>query len=495
MVHNIDLAAYLFSRLYEAGARAAHGVPGDYNLTALDYSIFADMCSKITQVQENLMDVSTAPAQIDRAIIACVRHKRPVYIQLPADMVDAKVPSAPLSTALDFTLEHNDDQMERAAANAIVEKIHQSKQPFILVDAGASRYNIVTEVNDLVKVTGFPTATTPFGKGAVEETLRNFHGVYGTVGDHVFVDWVKNCDLVLYIGPFENNVNTYYFKTIPEASKTIRFEEDSVQISCANGEHNRWALHPGGLLRRVLTQLDGGALRQYVEYPKQLLNLPTLLTSLPRVQKTDLLLQDTFWKRISGFFEPGDIIMTETGTPSTGGRDFVLPRQTTLINSGVWLSIGYMLGSSQGVALAQRDLVAEDSSRRGRTILFEGDGSFQMTAQELSTIIHKRLDMIIFLINNDGYTIERLVHGKDAIYNDIAPWRYLEAPSCFGAPNDGSYVTMTARASTWGELMEIISKDDFKYGSGLRMVEIMMERMDAPVILKRLLESYSASAS
>lgn len=113
--------------------------------------------------------------------------------------------------------------------------------------------------------------------------------------------------------------------------------------------------------------------------------------------------------------------MTETGTPSTGGRDFVLPRQTTPINSGVWLSIGYMLGSSQGVALAQRDLVAEGSSRRGRTILFEGDRSFQMTAQELSSIIHKRLDMIIFLINNDGYTIERLVHGKDAIYNDVAP--------------------------------------------------------------------------
>ncbi|VTT77252.1 unnamed protein product [Fusarium fujikuroi] len=558
----MDLAEYLFKRLYEAGARAVRGVPGDYNLTALDYlepaglawigncnelnagyaadgygrikgigalittfgvgelsainaiagayaersplvhivgtparglqqrgarlhhslcngspddySIFADMCSKITQLQENLMDVSTAPAQIDRAIIACVRHKRPVYIQLPADMVDAKVPSALLSTPLDFKLEANDDQMERAAADAIVEKIHQSKQPFILVDAGASRYSIAAEVNHLVKATGFPTATTPFGKGAVDETLKNFHGVYGTVGDHVFVDCVKDCDLVLYIGPFENNVNTYYFKTIPEASKTIRFEEDSVHIGSANGEHKRWALHPGGLLRRVLAQLDSGALRQYVEYPKQLPDLPAHLLSLPPVQKTDHLLQDTFWKRISEFFEPGDIVMTETGTPSTGGRDF---------------------GQLGRVALAQRDLVAEDSSRRGRTILFEGDGSFQMTAQELSTIIHKRLDMIIFLINNDGYTIERLVHGKDAAYNDIAPWRYLEAPSCFGAPNDGSYKTMTARASNWGELIEIISKDDFKYGSGLRMIEVMMERMDAPVILKRFLESYSASAS
>ncbi|KAM0426354.1 hypothetical protein ACHAPT_008395 [Fusarium lateritium] len=582
MANEIDLAEYLFRRLHEAGARAVHGVPGDYNLTALDYlepaglswigncnelnagyaadgygrikgigalittfgvgelsainaiagayaersplvhivgtparglqkrgarlhhslcngspddySIFADMCSKITRLQENLMDVSTAPAQIDRAIIACVRHKRPVYIQLPADMVDAKVPSTPLLVPLEFALEPNDNEMEQDAAELILEKIRQSKQPFILVDAGASRYSIEAETNELVRATGFPTATTPFGKGVLDETVNNFHGVYGTVGDHVFVDWVKDCDLILYIGPFENNVNTYYFKTIPEASKTIKFEENSVQVGSASGEPKQWALHPGGLIRRILAGLDTGALRQYVEYPK-LPDLRAHLKSLSPVQKTDLLLQDTFWKRISEFFEPGDVIMTETGTPSTGGRDFVLPQNTTLVNSGVWLSIGYMLASSQGVALAQRDLAAVDSNRRGRTILFEGDGSFQMTAQELSTIIHQRLDMIIFLINNDGYTIERLVHGKDAAYNDIAPWRYLETPSCFGAPTDGSYKTMTARASNWGELTEIISKDEFKYGSGLRMVEVMMDRMDAPVILKRLLESYSASAS
>lgn len=581
MSDSIDLAEFLFRRIYEAGARAVHGVPGDYNLTALDYvepagldwvgncnelnagyaadgygrikgigalittfgvgelsainaiagayaersplvhivgtparglqqrgaklhhslcngspddySIFADMCTKITVAQENLVDVSTAPSQIDRALGACTRHRRPVYIQLPADMVDAKVPASSLSIPLDLSLEPNDNKAEEAAAELILQRIYQSKQPFILVDAGASRYNMAAETNELVKATGFPTATTPFGKGIVCETMSNFHGVYGTVGDHVFVPWVNECDLILYIGPFENNVNTYYFKTIPEPSKTITFNEDSVQIGTSAGESTQWGLHPGGLLRRILSRLDRGALCQYVEYPK-LPNLREHLKSLVPVQKTDPLRQDTFWKRISEFFEPGDIIMTETGTPSTGGRDFVLPPQTTLVNSGVWLSIGYMLGASQGVALAQRDLAAA-GSRKGRTILFEGDGSFQMTAQELSTIIRKRLDMIIFLINNDGYAIERLVHGADAVYNDIAPWRYLETPHCFGAPTDGSYKTMTARASNWGELTEIIYKDDFRHGSGLRMVEIMMERMDAPVILKKLLESYSASAS
>ncbi|CAH0055898.1 unnamed protein product [Clonostachys solani] len=582
MANEIDLGEYLFKRLREAGARAVHGVPGDYNLTALDYvepaglawigncnelnagyaadgygrikgvdvivttfgvgelsalnaiagayaerspvvhivgtparglqqrgarlhhslcrgspddfSMFADMCSKITLLQENLMDAETAQEQIDRAVVACVRHQRPVYIQLPADMVDVKVSSAPLGVPLDLTMPANDAQTEHAAAEAILERIYHAKQPFILVDAGASRFGMAAETNKLIKATAFPTATTPFGKGIVDETVHNFHGVYGTVGDNLYVGWVKECDLVLYIGPFENNVNTYYFKTIPEACKTVRFDEESSQVGYADGEPKRWSLHPKGLIQRIIDQLDKRRLNQYAEYPP----LPDLrldLKNLPQVQKTDALLQDTFWKRISEFFEPGDIIMTETGTPSTGGRDFVLPQHTTLINSGVWLSIGYMLGASQGAALAQRDLAVDGGSRNGRTILFEGDGSFQMTAQELSTIIYQRLDMIIFLINNDGYTIERLVHGKDEVYNDVAPWRYLEAPSCFGAPTDGSYNTMTARATNWGELLDIISRDEFKYGSGLRMVEVIMDRMDAPVILKRLLESYSASAS
>lgn len=582
MVNEIDLGEYLFKRLHEAGARAVHGVPGDYNLTALDYiepaglswvgncnelnagyaadgygrvkgigalvttfgvgelsainaiagayaersplvhivgtparalqqqgaklhhslcngrqddfSMFADMCSKITLVQENLIDPETAPEQVDRALTASVRYQRPVYIQLPADMVATKVSSAPLRTRLDFSLKPNDSQVEESAVEAILEKLYQAKQPFILVDAGASRFNMVAETNELVKATGFPTSTTPFGKGVVDETVHNFHGVYGTVGEHVYVDWVKECDLILYVGPFENNVNTYYFKTIPEQCKTVRFDEGSVQVGYASGRPRTWKLHPKGLIRRILDRLNNGALNQYAAYP-QLPDLRAHLKSLCRVQRTDRLLQDTFWKRISEFFEPGDVIMTETGTPSTGGREFVLPQQTTLINSGVWLSIGYMLAASQGVALALLDLAADGGSRRGRTILFEGDGSFQMTVQELSTIIHKRLDIIIFLINNDGYTIERLVHGKDAAYNDVASWNYLEAPNFFGAPSDGSYQTMTARAANWGELNEIISKDEFRYGSGLRMVEVMMGRMDAPITLKQLLESYSASVS
>ena len=109
------------------------------------------------------------------------------------------------------------------------------------------------------------------------------------------------------------------------------------------------------------------------------------------------------------------------------------------LQATTWLSIGYMLPATQGAALAQHQLDTAGKWHKGnaqqspRTVLLIGDGSFQMTAQELSTIIKLKLNLLLILINNDGYTIERCLHGWNQDYNNIAFWRYLEAPSFFGA--------------------------------------------------------------
>ena len=59
-----------------------------------------------------------------------------------------------------------------------------------------------------------------------------------------------------------------------------------------------------------------------------------------------------------------------------------------------------------------------------RNILLIGDGSLQLTVQELSTMIRQDIKPIIFVINNDGYTVERLIHGMEETYNDIRMWDY-----------------------------------------------------------------------
>ncbi|KIV84091.1 hypothetical protein PV11_06065 [Exophiala sideris] len=576
MASQIDLAEYLFRRIRQLGVKAVHGVPGDFNLTALDYikpagldwvgnanelnagyaadgyarirgvsalvttggvgelsainavagayaemaplihvvgtpsthiqearlcmhhtlgdgnfRFCSEMAAKVTVAQANLTDADHATAQIDRCLRACVMESRPVYIELPTNMVKAQVSSEGLERPLDLSIP-TDEGFEDTEVDLILSKLYSSKQPFIVVDGFTSRYGISQEADELVRETGFPTSTTPFGKGIVNESYSNFYGMYaGTAGSQVYMPWARGCDLVLRLGPLNSDVNTFGFSTIPDSKTTITFERDSVEI-CGTKYQN---LHIKSLLRRILSKLDKSKLPKY--QPSMDLGDPReQLKALPPADDNDIIEHDTFWRRMSNFFRSGDIILTETGTPSLGGRDFVLPPHTFLVNSSIWLSIGYMLGACQGAALAQREMIAEGVRPEGRTILFEGDGSLQMTAQAFSDIIRNRLDVIIFVINNNGYTIERWIHGMRADYNDVQPWRYLETAKYFGAPeNDPTYPVQARRAENWGELKAIMADAEIQKGKGFSLVEVIMPQEDAPDVLKKLVQSVARRSS
>lgn len=464
----------------DAGLCMHHSL-GDGN-----FRIFAEMYAKITVAQANLRDVHMATAQIDRCIRECVLQSRPVYIELPTNMVKAQVDAAPLKTPIDLSIPDNDEGFEDTEVELILNKMYASKQPFIVVDGCTSRYGVSEEADELVRVTGFPTSTTPFGKGIVNEEYPNFYGIYaGVAGKEVYMPWANGCDLIIKLGPLDSDVNTFGFSTIPNPKTSIVFHRDFVEIGGVK-YHN---LHIKSLLRKILNKLDKSKLPEYK--PTMDLGSPRAeLMALPPPENDAIIDQATFWRRISTFFRPGDIVMVETGTASIGSRDMVLPGHASLITSSIWLSIGYMLPACQGAALAQREMIAEGKRPAGRTILLEGDGSLQMTAQSISDMIRNRLDVTIFVLNNDGYVIERWIHGMKASYNDIQPWRYLEAPNYFGAPKDDpTYPVVTRRAETWGQLKDVLTEPNIQAGKGLNIVEIMMDREDAPDVLKKLVQT------
>jgi len=135
-----------------------------------------------------------------------------------------------------------------------------------------------------------------------------------------------------------------------------------------------------------------------------------------------------------------------------------------------------MLPAAQGVAAAKRD-----HKLPGRTILFEGDGSFQVTCQSISDIIRNKLDVTIFIVNNYGYTYERFLHGMHATYNDVPSWRYSEAAHFFGARReDPTYPLLSRRVETWGALIEVIEDEAMRDGKGLKIVDVVMEPEDVP---------------
>lgn len=174
--------------------------------------------------------------------------------------------------------------------------------------------------------------------------------------------------------------------------------------------------------------------------------------------------------------------MGETGTSGYGVREMRTPPNVRIIAPATWLSIGYMLPAAQSAALAKQQIdeqlngPANGDVKSCRTILFIGDGSLQMTVQLISTIIRHNLDIIIVVLNNDGYTIERAIHGVKGNYNDIASWRYLSAPHFFGAKEG----TFTASARSWGELETVLASKELSEGTGLRMIELVIDREDVP---------------
>jgi pyruvate decarboxylase len=154
-----------------------------------------------------------------------------------------------------------------------------------------------------------------------------------------------------------------------------------------------------------------------------------------------------------------------------------------------------MLPATECAALAQRDS-CKTSLHHQRTILLIGDGSFQMMAQELSTIIREELNVVVVLINNSGYTIERCLHGWDRSYNIIASWRYLNGPSFFGANKSGDgYVAEVHRAETWGELWSALERTQGSDRSALKMIEVMVGLDDAPITLLRSLQEQKNESS
>ncbi|KIW96635.1 uncharacterized protein Z519_02026 [Cladophialophora bantiana CBS 173.52] len=437
-----------------------------------DYRHFGQMQSHVTVAQTNLLDPRTAPQQIDQALQQCMIHCRPVYIEVPLDIVSAPVVAEHLIHKIAVPRDVPNPAYD-VVLDSVLERMYTAEKPVILVDGETRALGILDHVEKMVSSTVWPTFTTTSGKGLINETLVNVHGMYrGSFADASTKAFIDGSDLAMYFGPHLSSTNTYNWTGVPQTAAAICFSWDGIKI----GDVLHRDISPQYALSQILQKLDLKRLKKSGSRP----TFPRgQLLSFSEVSRDDSIKQDKVWRLLNSFLRPGDIVFGETGTAGYGVREMLLPEHTRLFTPITWLSIGYMLPASQGAALAQRELMASSKYhdiKGARTILFIGDGSFQMTAQELATIIRHDLNVVVFLINNDGYTIERCIHGMKKGYNDISTWRYLKAPSFFGAPEDA----FTASARTYGELEQVLKQEKLVNGTGVRMVEIYMDRYDAP---------------
>lgn len=333
------------------------------------------------------------------------------------------------------------------------------------------------------------------GKGTVDEDLPNFVGLYAGAASHPEVaSALESSDLVITIGTIQSDLNTAGFTYQFSKLNTIDIEYDCVAVGYAKFEKVYFKSFVPKLEQALeVEKLSSCAL----EIPKKIAAAATaedtttsndLLASSSSTPPTkeeeqDLITHEYLWPRLSTFLRSNDILITETGTSFMGIWETLLPRNVTLINQILWSSIGYGVGAAQGAALYAREHnnqyqnSKDEHHQHKRVICFEGDGSFQLTCQELSTIMRLELDVIMFVIENDGYEIERWVHGPEAHYNDIQRWQYSKIPEVLTVPEEEGEgeKEKKKRVKTWKvrgrrELEELLRDEEgFGRGKGLQV--------------------------
>jgi pyruvate decarboxylase len=263
--------------------------------------------------------------------------------------------------------------------NVVLKYLQAAKSPVILVDAGALRHRALEEVHDFVEASGLPTFVAPMGRGAVNETHKNFGGVYAGSGSNPGVrEVVESSDLILSIGAIKSDFNTTGFTYRVGQLNTIDFHITHVRV--------RYSEYPDTNMKGVLRKITQ---RMGTLSPASVLQATNRLPESEMNSASQTITHAWLWPTVGQWRKEEDIVITETGTANFGIWDTRFPAKVTAISQVLWGSIGYSLGACQGVAIAAKE------QRNRRTILFIGDGSMQMTVQELSTILRNGLNPIM----------------------------------------------------------------------------------------------------
>ncbi|KAL7280039.1 hypothetical protein ACG7TL_006453 [Trametes sanguinea] len=431
------------------------------------YDAYYKASQQFTIAQAVLNNKDTAPAEIDRVLTECVVMARPVYLMLPTDIAYERIPARRLKTPLNIEPPANDEEVEQFVLDEIVKLVEEAQNDvIILVDACAIRHGVKKEVEELYKRTGFPVYSAPMGKTAVSESYERYGGIYvGSVSNPVIKEKVESAKLILSVGALKSDFNTGNFTYHIPTQRTIELHSDHTRVQFAG--------FPGIGMKRLLPKLTS-RLQPFKEDAVQF-DVPKFQLPVPQ-EDNNVISHAWLWPRVGQFFKSKDIIVAETGTSSFGVLDIPLPPDSIFVSQILWGSIGWTVGATLGAAFGGLD------RGLGRTILFVGDGSIQLTVQELSVMLRWGLKPIIFVLNNSGYTIERYLHGMTRKYNDISNWKWTKLLDTLGGEEGKTCKSYTVR--TKQELSDLLDDATFARADVIQLVELVMPKEDAPRALK-----------
>jgi indolepyruvate decarboxylase len=417
-----------------------------------EYNLFQRMAEPVVCAHA-VMTPQNVAYETERLIAEALYHQRPVYLAFPADLANQLV----LGEAAPPVPPHSDSTSLSASTDAILVALNEARSACILPGVLVARAGHREALRAVVDASGLPFATMFMDKSVLDEHHPAYVGMYdGAMMNEAVREFVETRDQVLTVGTLMTDFNSGAFTARLDPEKTITIAHHHTRV----GGKFYPSVEMGDLLGSLAERLPR---REWKKIEPSSLGASV-------GNGSDPLTAEALYPRWANFLKPNDILIAETGTSSMGLGFARMPAGASFHNQTLWGSIGWATPAAFGAAVAAPDR---------RVVLVTGDGSHQLTVQEIGQFGRLGLRPVILVLNNSGYLIERLLCKEPAIaYNDIASWRYTELPHALGC--DGWY---TARATTCRELdqaLEVASS----VGTGAYIEVVTDAYVASPLALK-----------
>ncbi len=363
---------------------------------------------ELTVASTVLDDPQIAFAEIDRVIHAALRYKRPVYIELPRDLIHT--PGIPGYKPAAFHELSNPQSLAEALAEATA-MINAAKQPVILADVEIHRFGLQDELLQLAHQTNIPVAATLLGKSVVGEQHPFYLGVYeGAMGREDVRQYVESSDCTIMLGWFMTDINLGVYTARLDPARSICATSEKLTLRYHNYDDVRFKDFVRGLVRAKLR-------------PRELVNLPRPqpLPAFVALRGKNKITVKRLFQRLNAFLSDNTIVVADVGDALFGAADLYIHKRTEFLGPAYYASMGFAVPAAMGVQFA---------NPKSRPLVIVGDGAFQMTGMELSTAVRYNLNPVVVVLNNRGYGTER--HMQDGPYNDLVPWHYHRLPEVLG---------------------------------------------------------------
>jgi indolepyruvate decarboxylase len=437
--------------------QAAHALV-HHTLGNGEFDFFRKMAEPVVCASA-IMTPQNVAFETERLIAEALHHLRPVYMAFPLDVAQQPI----VSSAQPLAPPTSDPASLQKAADAIVGLLNKARTACVLPGLLAARAGLRPAVQSFVDASGLPFATMFADKSILDEKQPAYIGMYdGRLMDEEVREFVESCDCVLLIGAILSDFNTGAFTAHLDQEKTVDVRHHRARAGSM--------IYPNVEMRDLLAELTRRVTKRHKELPIRPASLGPI-----KGAGNDPITVDALYSRWAGFIEPNDIVIAETGTCSMGLAFALLPNGATFLNQAMWAAIGWATPAAFGAAVAAPDR---------RVVLVTGEGSHQMTVQEISQFARRGLKPVVFVLNNSGYLIERLLcKNPDFAYNDVAQWHYPEVPRALGCDD-----WFTARVTRCGEFDEALKKAARQKDRGA-YIEVVTDKYAASPLAQKLHES------